>query len=184
VRRRRRAAPADEEPIGAERAMEVAARYLGARPRTRWEVERRLRRAGANDATIAGTIDRLTELGYLDDAAFAAWWADQRDRHAPRGRRMIEAELRQHGIRSDVIEGLREADEIRERAPEDADIPASEAERAAVALANHLRGRPLPDEPKAVQRIGMFLVRRGFDPETARQVIRAHATRDVTDEPS
>jgi regulatory protein len=162
--------------------MEIAAGFLAARPRTRWEAERRLRRAGADDTVIAATLERLGELGYLDDAAFATWWADQRDRHAPRGRRLVEAELRQRGIGRDVIEELRETYEDRDRAPEDAGLPSTEAERASTALAAHLRGRPLPSDPKALQRIGMFLVRRGFDPETARNAIRAAAQEDVTDE--
>ena len=43
---------------------------------------------------------------------------------------------------------------------------------AAAALVRHLRGRPIPDDRKAVERIGMYLVRRGFAPETARRAIR------------
>jgi regulatory protein len=152
--------------------MEIAVGYLGTRPRTRWETERRLRRAGANDLIVTQTIERLADLGYLDDAAFARWWGEQRDRHAPRGSRMIEAELRQHGVPRDVIEAYRSEHAAPERRPEDEAVPATEAERAADALARHLRGRPLPTEPKAVQRIGMFLVRRGFDPDTVRSTIR------------
>ena len=164
--------------------MEVAARFLATRPRTRWEVERRLRRAGADDDVIGATLGRLSELGYVDDTAFASWWADQRDRHAPRGRRLIEAELRQRGIGRETIEGFRDAHDAPERAPEDEALPASEPERAAAALAAHLRGRPLPADAKARQRIGMFLVRRGFDPETARGAIRSAAVTDdeVTDD--
>jgi regulatory protein len=152
--------------------MEVAARFLGTRPRTRWEVERRLKRAGTDDATVAATLGRLTTLGYLDDAAFARWWGEQRDRHGPRGARMIEAELRQHGVPRDVIESYRAEHQAPERHSEDVSVPASEAERAADALARHLRGRPLPDDRKAVQRIGMYLMRRGFDPDTVRAAIR------------
>jgi regulatory protein len=164
--------------------MEVAARFLATRPRTRWEVERRLKRAGAADTVIGATLDRLIELGYLDDAAFATWWADQRDRHAPRGRRMIEAELRQRGVGRETIEGFRQRHDAPQRAPEDEALPASEPERAAAALAAHLRGRPVPADATAQQRIGMFLVRRGFDPETARGAIRAVAitSDDLTDE--
>jgi regulatory protein len=153
--------------------MELAARYLGTRPRTRWEVERRLKRAGTEDATVTATLDRLTELGYLDDAAFARWWGEQRDRHRPRGQRLIEAELRQHGVPREVIEAFREEFADPERAAEDEGLPSTELERAQEALAGHLRGRPLPDDRKARQRIGMFLMRRGFDAETARQAIRA-----------
>jgi regulatory protein len=151
--------------------MEVAARYLGARPRTRWELEQRLRRAGAEDAVVERAVERLTALGYVDDRAFVRWWAEQRDRHSPRGRRMVEAELRQHGVPREIIEELR-GTELAEPALDQRGIPASEDERALAALDRHLRGRPLPEDRKALERIGMFLVRRGFDPETARRAIR------------
>src|SRR5688500_17427924 len=96
------------EPPGPEAAMEIAARFLAARPRTRWELERRLRRAGADAARIEATLARLAALGYVDDASFARWWAEQRDRHSPRGRRLVEAELRQRGVPRDVLEELRD----------------------------------------------------------------------------
>ena len=168
------------EPPDAAAAMEIAVHFLGTRPRTRWEVERRLRRAGTDDAVIAATTERLGQLGYLDDAAFARWWGEQRDRHAPRGRRMIEAELRQHGVPRDVIDAYRDEHAAPERMPEDEGLPSDEQSRAREALAGHLRGRPLPTERKALQRVGMFLVRRGFDPETVRSTLRAAA--DVTDD--
>jgi regulatory protein len=175
--RRRRRDPAEPaEPPGPERALEIAAHFLGTRPRTRWELERRLRRAGADETVIADTLDRLAELGHLDDAAFARWWGEQRDRHAPRGRRMIEAELRQHGVPREVIEEYRLEHAAPDRVLEDASLPATEAERARDALERHLRGRPLPIEPKALQRIGMYLMGRGFDPDTVRSAIRAFGT--------
>jgi regulatory protein len=161
--------------------MEIAVRFLGARPRTRWELERRLRRAGAEDPVVEATLERLAEIGYLDDAAFARWWGEQRDRHAPRGRRMIEAELRQQGIDRDVIEAHRVEHASPERAPEDASLPGSEADRAREALERHLRGRPLPTDSRALQRVGMFLMRRGFDPETVRSTLRAAGSSDATD---
>jgi regulatory protein len=163
--------------------MEIAVGYLGTRPRTRWETERRLRRAGASEPVILATIERLAELGYLDDAAFARWWGEQRDRHAPRGERMIEAELRQHGVPREVIEAYRAEHRVPERRPEDEAVPASEAERAAAALQRHLRGRPMPSDPKALQRLGMYLVRRGFDPDTVRSAIREAALAPGDDVP-
>ena len=158
--------------------MEIAAHFLGTRPRTRWELERRLRRAGAVDETIAATLDRLQVMGYVNDTAFARWWAEQRDRHAPRGRRMVEAELRQHGVPREVLEQLR-GSEIAEPALDGEALPGSEPERARLALERHLKGRPLPSDMKARQRVGAFLMRRGFDPETVRATLRA-ATAEST----
>lgn len=172
-----------KEPPDAPQAMEIAVHFLGTRPRTRWEVERRLRRAGAGDAVIAATTERLGELGYLDDAAFARWWGEQRDRHAPRGRRMIEAELRQRGVPREVIEAYRDEHAAPERVPEDEGLPSDEWSRARDALAGHLRGRPLPTDRKAIQRLGMFLVRRGFEPDVARSALRSamNATDDLSE---
>jgi regulatory protein len=171
------------EPPDATAAMEIAVGYLGTRPRTRWETERRLRRAGTPQPVIDEVVERLGELGYVDDAAFARWWGEQRDRHAPRGMRMIEAELRQHGVPRDVIEEYRAEHRAPERRPEDAAVPSSEAERAADTLARHLRGRPLPTDRKALQRVGMFLVRRGFDPDTVRWAIREAGDESTEDVP-
>ena len=169
----RRQRPKPAQPPNAEAALELAARFLGTRPRTRWEVERRLRRAGVADDVVAATLDRLADLGYLDDAAFVRWWLEQRDRRAPRGRRMLEAELRQHGVPRDVIEDFREAYATPERALDAEQLPATDEERARVALERHLRGRPVPTDPRALQRLGAFLMRRGFDPETVRAAISA-----------
>ena len=170
--RRRRHIPDAERPApDPDAAMEIAVRFLGTRPRTRWELERRLRRAAATDEVISATLDRLAAMGYVDDTAFARWWAEQRDRHAPRGRRMVEAELRQHGVAREVLEALR-GEELAEPVLDVDTLPGSEAERARTALGRHLKGRPMPPDLKARQRIGAFLMRRGFDPETVRAAIR------------
>lgn len=160
--------------------MEIAAHFLGTRPRTRRELELRLRRSATTDEVIAATLARLEALGLVDDVAFARWWAEQRDRHAPRGRRMVEAELRQRGVPREVMEALR-GEELAEPALDPEAIPGSERERAAAALARHLKGRPMPDDPRAVQRLGAFLMRRGFDPETVRATLRAAGRDEVED---
>ena len=182
--RREAAAPPDppEPPDGATAAMEIAVRFLATRPRTRWELDRRLRRAGVAEAIVHTTLVRLAEIGYVDDAAFARWWGEQRDRHAPRGRRMIEAELRQHGIGRDIIEAYRAEHASPERTPEDASLPGSEADRAREALERHLRGRPLPTDARALQRVGRFLVRRGFDPDTVRSTLGTAGSSPETDD--
>lgn len=179
-RRTRRDDAAERPPPDADAAMEIATHLLGTRPRTRRELELRLRRSGTTDEVIAGTLERLEALGLVDDVAFARWWAEQRDRHAPRGRRMVEAELRQRGVPREVMEALR-GSELAEPALDAEPIPGSESERAAVALARHLKGRPLPDAPQAIQRLGAFLMRRGFDPETVRATLRA-AGRDQAED--
>jgi SOS response regulatory protein OraA/RecX len=95
---------------------------------------------------------------------------------------MIESELREKGVPREVIEEYRAQHDDPERAPEDQGLPGDERSRARVALAAHLRGRPVPDEAKARQRLGMYLMRRGFDPETVRAVIREAAEPSAADD--
>jgi len=165
----------------AESAMETAIHFLGARPRTRWELERRLRRAAASHEVIETTLERLAMMGHVDDVAFTRWWAEQRDRHAPRGRRMVEAELRQHGVPREVLESLR-GSELAEPGRDGEMLPGNEAERARVALERYLKGRALPTDIRSIQRFGGFLMRRGFDPETVRATLRFAAAVEIADD--
>jgi regulatory protein len=170
-RRPRNPDAAEQMAPDPDAAMEIAARFLGTRPRTRRELQLRLQRAGATEEVIDGAFERLERPGYVDDIAFARWWAEQRDRHAPRGRRLVEAELRQHGVPREVLEELR-GEELAKPSLDTEGLPDTEDGRADAALDRHLRGRPVPDDPRARQRLGLYLVRRGFDPETARDAIR------------
>lgn len=113
---------------------------------------------------IRATLERLERIGFVDDLAFAQWWVEQRDRHAPRGRAALETELRAKRVPPAIIAALRDGT--------DAAPPLSEDDRADAALDRHLKGRPLPEDAKALQRLGMYLVRRGFDPATARAALR------------
>jgi regulatory protein len=160
-----RAAKEPKPPPDAEQAFEIVGRFLGTRPRSRWEVEERLRRAGADDAVVRATLVRLERVGFVDDLAFGRWWVEQRDRHAPRGRVALETELRAKRVPPAIIAALRDDDAALEG-------PVSEDERADAALERHLRGRPVPEDRKALQRLGMYLVRRGFSPDTARAALR------------
>ena len=55
-----------------------------------------------------GAIARLTELGMLDDEAFAQAWVESRDRARPRGERAIREELRVKGVDRAVIDEVLE----------------------------------------------------------------------------
>ena len=51
---------------------------------------------------------RMTELGFLDDEAFARNWVESRDRGRPRGERALKIELRRKGVGQDVVEATLE----------------------------------------------------------------------------
>jgi regulatory protein len=102
----------------------------------------------------------MRELGYLDDADFARRWVANRAAIAPRGERMLELELRQKGVKSDVAR----------EAIAEADLNELEAARE-VARTRLGRLRDL-DLPTQRRRMAAFLGRRGFSSDTIRALDR------------
>ena len=172
-RRERRAAVDDPAVV-----LEAAARFLEARSRSVAEVRRRLGGAGYRADLVDGAIARMTELGMLDDEAFARTWVESRDRARPRGERAIREELRLKGIDRETVELV--LGERRDRAAasgsagdgEDEGPPAS-ADRTAAErlLAKNARALARVADPRQRrQRAYVLLARHGFDPETCREV--------------
>ena len=168
-RRERRAAIDDPAVV-----LEAAARFLEVRSRSVAEVRRRLLGAGYRADLVEGAIDRLTELGMLDDEAFSRAWVESRDRARPRGERAIREELRLKGVDRAVIDAVLE--ERRDRAvehPTEPDLAAPSPDRIAAErlVARHARGLGRVTDPRQRrQRVYALLARNGFDPEVCRDV--------------
>jgi regulatory protein len=94
----RRAAVSEPDVV-----MEAAAAFLAVRPRSVAETRRRLAHLGYPAALCDQVVERLLELGYLDDAVFARAWVESRDRARPRGSATLRRELRQKGVPDDTI---------------------------------------------------------------------------------
>jgi len=139
------------------RAYDAALRFLGARPRSEREIRDRLARHEFDVQVVDRVIERLRRIQLVDDAAFAAYWVEQRATHRPRGARLLKQELRHKGVDQDVVA---------EALPTDDD--AEGAYRAAQRKATSLRAL---DERTFKQRLGAFLQRRGYGYETVRPVV-------------
>jgi len=172
-RRERRAAVDDPAVV-----LEAAARFLEVRSRSVSEVRRRLGGAGYRPDLVDGAISRMTELGMLDDEAFARTWVESRDRARPRGERAIREELRLKGIDRETVDLV--LGERRDRAlassdhgGEDGDGEPASADRTAAErlLAKNDRALARVADPRQRrQRAYALLARHGFDPETCREV--------------
>jgi regulatory protein len=163
-KRERRAAVDDPAVV-----LEAAARFLEARARSIGEVRRRLTSAGYRADLVEGAITRMTELGMLDDGAFARAWVESRDRARPRGERALADELRVRGVdRTVIVEAL---DERRESAAASGDAsddeapPSADEAAAERLLARNARALARVADPRARrQRAYALLARNGFDP--------------------
>ena len=158
-RRERRAAVDDPQVV-----LDAAARFLEARQRSVTEVRRRLRSAGYRPDLVDGAIERLLELGILDDEAFARAWVESRDRARPRGERAIREELRLKGIDRATIDAVLEERRGGDEAEPDRDAAERLIERNARSLAR------VADPRQRRARAYALLARNGFDPDVCREV--------------
>jgi regulatory protein len=79
-------------------------RYVAMRPRTGWEIETYLERKGGSPALIEQIVNKLTNIGLIDDAKFALAFVADRRLLRPTSRRKLVVELRKKHISSELIE--------------------------------------------------------------------------------
>jgi regulatory protein len=165
--KRERLGAVDEPSV----VLDAALRFLEPRQRSIGEVRRRLTRVGYREDLVTAAIDRLIELGMLDDEAFARAWIESRDRVRPRGSRALMSELAKKGIdRQTADQSLSEREE---------DHPGADADAAEKLLNRNARSLARVADPRARrQRAYALLARNGFDPEIAAAASRALDGRD------
>ncbi len=144
------------------RAYRSAARMLGARAKSAHELKQSLRRKGNDPEAIDWAINRLLELGLLNDTEYAAMAARSIIRAKPAGRRFIEAKLQTKGIDRQII-----SDTLDEQL--DGVDPYEEAlklgERFNRSISQSL------DSEVWKRRLAGRLARRGFDYDVVRKVL-------------
>jgi regulatory protein len=138
-------------------------RLLTARARTRAELAGQLAKRGYSDDISARVLDRLADVGLVDDAGFAEQWVHSRRVNAGKGKRALAAELHTKGVDNDVITSVLGAIN-----------PAAERGRAEQLVQARLRRENLGDEDVRVsRRLVAMLARRGFDQTMAYDVVSA-----------
>jgi regulatory protein len=141
------------------KATDSAIRLLTSRPRSVREIRDRLRRKEYGDETIDRVIERLREWRYIDDEAFARYWVENRESNRPRGRRLLQQELRMKGVERETVSNAIDEAEIDERA--------GALEIARVKMRSY-RGE---EETVARRRLGAFLARRGYGYDVVKPVL-------------
>lgn len=131
-----------------ERLMGAALAFVSFRPRSEKEIRDYLAKKLHKTHTSAPLVlekvlVRLRELGYADDAKFAAWWVTQRTGRKPKGKKLIERELASKGIQWQVS--------------------VNEKELARQAVEKKLAAWKALSHYEQKKKISDFLYRRGFD---------------------
>jgi len=143
----------------AARATSAALAFLAYRPRSEREVRDRLRQKGYGPEAVDSAVARLEGWRYLDDADFARRWVENRATHKPRGRRLLEQELRQKGVDRETARGILDESELDEAA-------------AALDLARAKLRAYAGEEPAVARRkLAAVLARRGYGFDVVRPVL-------------
>jgi regulatory protein len=87
--------------------------WLLGRPHSTREFKDYLRRKKAETELVEQLIDEFSQKGYLDDAKFAAWFAEVKTRKL-KSVRAIRSELLQKGITGEALEAALNSNEINE----------------------------------------------------------------------
>jgi len=80
----------------------ICLRALTGAPKTRSQLADLLARRGVPDEAAEAVLDRFTEVGLIDDAAFARAWVSSRQAGRGLARRALSAELRAKGVDPEV----------------------------------------------------------------------------------
>lgn len=144
------------------KAKQRALNYLAHKPRTKTEVRRKLRRNDVPAVVIDQVIDRMVELGYLDDQSYAQEYVRRRFASKGYGPIRIRSELKKRGIDRHLAETAIEE--------EFAEVDVVEAAREA-AEKRWARLSGEEDPRKRRDKLYRHLKRRGYTYDTIRIVI-------------
>jgi regulatory protein len=153
--------PEDElgDPEAVARA--VCLRALTGAPKTRKQLSDLLARRGVPEDAAVAVLDRFTEVGLIDDAAFAKAWVGSRQAGRGLGRRALRAELYAKGVDNDVA-----AEAVAEVGDDDERAAAQELVRRRLGAMHRL------DRATATRRLIGMLARKGYGGGLAAAVIR------------
>lgn len=148
--------PGDPEAV----ARSIVLRRLTARAHTRSELERALARKQVPEEAAGRVLDRMEEVGLVDDAAFAEAWVESRQQRRHLSRAALRRELARKGVDAE------QADEAL------AAVDTDDEYAAALDLARR-KARTMTglDAVTVRRRLAGALGRRGFGAGLARRVV-------------
>ena len=139
----------------------ICLRALTGAPKTRQQLADLLTERGVPDDAADTVLERFTEVGLIDDAAYARAWVSSRQAGRGLARRALSAELRAKGVDAEV------AAEAVEAVGDD-----DEREAARRLVARKVGAMRRLDRVTATRRLMGMLARKGYNGGLAAAVIR------------
>lgn len=142
-------------------ARKIVLRQLAMGPRTRRQLEDKLRDRGCDPQVARRVLDRMTEVGLVDDEAYAEMFIRSKQETKGLAAQALRHELRTKGVDDAVVDAaLEEID------------PEREKEQARALVERRLRTMRGLDREVQTRRLAGFLARKGYGSGVSYQVIR------------
>jgi regulatory protein len=159
---------ADPEAV----ARGLCLRALTGAPKTRQQLADLLTDRGVPDEAAETVLDRFTDVGLIDDAAFARAWVGSRQSGRGLARRALSAELRAKGVDAEVA-----AEAVQAVGDDD------ERETARRLVDRKVGAMRRLDRATATRRLMGMLARKGYSGGLAAAVVREALDETSGDEP-
>lgn len=151
----------DREPDPHDWARQIVLRLLTNAPKTRSQLHQALLRRNCPEEVADAVLDRMEQVGLVDDAAYAAMYVHSQQAGKGLARRGLAYGLRRKGLDDDLVQ------EVLDRVD-----PRAEEELARGLVERRLaRLHGLPRDVQ-VRRLAGMLARKGYGAEVSRRVIR------------
>ncbi len=142
-------------------ARQIVLRQLTAAPRSRAQLEQALRRRSCPDDIAAAVLDRMEEVGLVDDTAYAGMLVRSQQASRGLGRRALVQELHRRGV-----------DEQTAKAALDEVDPIDEEDRARALVAKRMRSMSGLDPVVQTRRLAGMLARKGYPAALSMRIVR------------
>lgn len=142
-----------KKAAGLDKAYGLALRYVAIRSRSEWEMQDYFRRKQVDKEAGSQIIQRLRDLGMVDDIVFARSWVNNRRLLKNVSKRRLRLELAQKHVSSETIDQVLQEDETDDR-------------QSLRELIQKKRAR-YPDNQKFMQ----YLARQGFSYDDIKNVL-------------
>lgn len=135
--------------------------YLGRRSHAEKELKLKLLKKFPQAMLIEKTIERLKELGYINDEKFVRDWIEYRLSSNPKGRILIKRELFEKGVKIELVEKMLDL------------VYNGDREKKELAKILDLRRKRYSQDRKGRNKLIAYLLRRGFLWEDIRESLES-----------
>jgi len=151
---------ADADPVDV--AKQIVLSQISVSAKSRHQLAQVLARRAVPAEAAEEALERFTELGYIDDAAFARAWVDSRQRTRGLAAAALRRELRDKGIEAEIIDAVL------------LECVDGDAERVAAGdlVDKRLRSMRGVERDTATRRLVSMLARKGYSSSVAYSVVR------------